>query len=140
VRKRLMLGLLPLAILACRTETPENRIRLAFAACVQAVEASDASGAAERLSPGFTGPDGMDRAGAQVYLTALLRREKVGVTVVAQQVAVRDNQAMQNVQLLLTGRTGSELLPAEGSRRSLVIRWQYRDRQWKIAEVQEALQ
>jgi hypothetical protein len=82
----------------------------------------------------------MDRAGAQVYLTALLRREKVGVTVVAQQVAVRDNQAMQNVQLLLTGRTGSELLPAEGSRRSLVIRWQYRDRQWKIAEVQEALQ
>jgi len=138
MRRCLMLGLL-LSLLGCSRDAPETQIRRAFETCVRAVEAGDAAGAVDRLSAGFTGPDGMDRAGARLYLTALLRREKVGVTVVAQQVAVRDNQAMQNVQLLLTGRTGSELLPAEGSRRSLVIRWQRRDGDWKIAEVQEGL-
>lgn len=139
MRRRLMPGLL-LALLACSRDSPETRIRQAFAACVRAVEAGDAAGAVDRLGTGFAGPEGMDRAGARLYLTALLRREKVGVAVVAQQVAVRDNQAMQNVQLLLTGRTGSGLLPAEGSRRTLMIRWQRLDGEWKIAEVQEGLQ
>ena len=139
MRRRLMLGLL-LALLACSRDTPETRIRQAFAACVRAVEAGDAAGAMDRLDAGFAGPEGMNRAGAELYLAALLRREKVGVTLVADQLAVRDDQAMQNVQLLLTGRTGSGLLPAEGSRRTLMIRWQCRDGEWKIAEVQEGLQ
>jgi hypothetical protein len=115
-------GLLALAVLAgCRSEAPEARIRAAFAACVHAVEAGDAAGAAARLSPGFQGPDGMDRGGAQLFLMGVLRREKVGVTVLGQRLEVRGGQAEQAVDLLLTGRAGSTL-PSEGSRRSLVLR------------------
>lgn len=128
-----------MAILAgCRPEAPEARIRAAFTACVRAVEAGDAAGAADLLSPGFTGPEGMDRAGARLFLIGILRREKVGVTVVAQQVEVREALALQTVELVLTGRSGGSLLPAEGSRKSLVIRWELRDGAWKIIEVQEA--
>jgi hypothetical protein len=138
IRSSLFLGLLSLSILAgCRRESPETRIREAFAACVRAVEAGDAAAAVDRLSAGFTGPDGMDRAGARLFLAGILRREKVGVTVVAERVEVRGSQAEQEVDLLCTGRAGGSLLPAEGSRKSLAIRWELRDGAWKIRELQE---
>lgn len=130
--------LLILALLAgCRSQTPEQRIRGAFAECVRAVEAGDAAGAVARLSPGFTGPEGMDRGGARLFLMGTLRQEKVGVTVLAQRLEVRGSQAAQEVDLLCTGRTGASLLPAEGSRRSLALRWELRDGEWRIREVQE---
>jgi len=61
----------------------------------------------------------------------------VGVTVLAQRLEVRGGQAAQEVDLLTTGRTGASLLPAEGSRRSLALRWELRDGEWRIREVQE---
>jgi hypothetical protein len=138
MRPRLLPCLLPLAILVgCRTESPEARVRAAFAACVRAVEDGDAAGAVDRLSPGFTGPEGMDRGGAQLFLLGILRREKVGLTVVTQQVEVRGAQAAQEVDLLCTGRSGSSLFPQEGSRRMLTLRWELRDGQWKIRALEE---
>jgi hypothetical protein len=103
---------------------------------VRAVEAGDAAGAVDQLSPGFTGPEGMDRGGARLFLLGILRQEKVGLTVLTQRVEVRGAQAAQEVDLLCTGRTGS-LFPQEGSRRTLVLRWELRDGQWKIRALEE---
>lgn len=125
------------ALLACSRDSPEARIQKAFKAGVRAVEAGDASGAAAVLSPGFAGPEGMDRAGARLMLMEMLRQEKVGVTVLTQKVEVDRSQAVQVVQVLLTGRTGGALLPGEQSRKFLTIRWELRDGDWRIRELQE---
>ena len=139
MRRRLLVALLWAALLpGCRRETPEARIRKAFDACVQAVEAGDAARAAQGLSEGFTGPEGMDRAGARLYLMGVLARESVAVHVLDQSLEVRGGEAVQAVDLVLTGRGGRGLLPDEGSRRALVLRWERRDGDWKIREIQEA--
>lgn len=139
VRHRLLQALLAAALLAgCRRETPEARIHKAFDACVQAVEAGNAAKAVRGLSPGFTGPEGMDQAGARLFLAGILAREKVGVHVLAQDLAVRGAEAVQTVDLVLTGRSGGGLLPGEGSHRALVLRWERQDGEWKIREIRES--
>jgi hypothetical protein len=136
---RLSLALTAAALLAgCRQETPEGRIRKAFAGCVEAVEAGDASSATQRLSPRFTGPEGMDKGAARLFLMGILAREKVGVHVVAQDLTVRGAMAVQTVDLFLTGRAGKGLIPDEGSRRTYVIRWEREGGEWIIREIQES--
>jgi len=125
-----------LALAGCRGEGPEARIHRAFEAGRRAVEAGDGAGASQLLAPGFSGPDGMDRAGARLYLTAVLGRQKVGVTVLGDRLEVQGQRATQRVELLLTGRAGQGLLPDESSRRELVIRWECRDGAWRIREVE----
>jgi ketosteroid isomerase-like protein len=124
-----------LVLAACGREGPEARIRKAFEASRRAVEAGDAAEAAAVLSPKFAGPEGMDRAGARLFLAALLRRQKVGVTVVSQKVEVEGPLAVQTLDLLLTGREGSALLP-DHSRKTLILRWELRDGAWSIREAQ----
>jgi hypothetical protein len=139
MRDQLFLALLSVALLAgCRRETPEALIRKVFDGCVQAVEAGDAAKAAQGLSPKFTGPEGMDLAGARLYLRGILARERVGVHVLTRNLAVRGTEAVQTVEVVFTGRSGGGLLPDEGSRRSLVLRWERRDGDWKIREIQES--
>jgi hypothetical protein len=121
---------------ACGPRGPQARINKAFDEAVRAVETGDAAGAAASLSPLFAGPDGMDRAQARLYLMALLHREKVGVTVLSRRLSVEGREAVQSVDLLLTGRAGEGLLPRESSRRSLVLRWELRGGEWVIREIQ----
>ncbi len=129
-------ALLLVLLAGCARERPEARINRVFDEAVGAVQAGDAAGAAERLSPRFTGPEGMDRASARAYLAAILFREKVGVTVVGRRVEVRGAEAVQTVDLILTGRTGTGLLPQESSRRTLTLLWELRDGTWRIRELQ----
>lgn len=124
------------ALLACRSDKPEDQVRKAFGACVAAVEAGDAGAAAEPLDASFRGPEGMDRGAARLFLMGILRREKVGVTVVRNDVTVRGQEAFQEVDLLLTGRSGG-LLPQDASRRSFGLRWRRAGGDWRILEVQE---
>lgn len=130
-----LLFLLLAALLACSRESPEARIRKAFDASVRAVEAGDAPAATEALSPKFAGPEGMDRAGARLFLMGVLRQEKVGVTVFSQKVEVDGPRALQTVDLLVTGRTGGALLPGEHTRKTLTLRWELRDGDWRIREL-----
>lgn len=124
-----------LALLACRSDKPEEQVRKAFQGCVAAVEAGDAAAAAAPLDPAFRGPEGMDRGAARLLLAGILRREKVGVTVLRNDLSVQGNEAFQEVDLLLTGRAG--LLPQEASRRSLGLRWRKQGSEWRLREVQE---
>ena len=128
--------LLLLALAGCRGEGPEARIHRAFETGRKAVEAGDAAAAAGLLAPGFTGPEGLDRAGARLYLAALLARQKTGVTVLGDRLEVDGPRATQRVELLLTARAGQGLLPDDTSRRDLVIRWELREGAWRIRELE----
>lgn len=121
-----LLALLTICCLACRPEGPEARVRKAFARAVAAIEKGDAGGAADLLAPNFRGPEDLDRAGARLYLMGLLRRDRIGVAVLANRVEARDREALQSVDLLLTSQGGG-LLPQDASRRTYLLRWELRD-------------
>ncbi|NTV73145.1 MAG: DUF4440 domain-containing protein [Holophaga sp.] len=133
---RILAAALLAVLAACSREGPEGRIRKAFEGARGAVEAGDAARAAAVLSPKFTGPEGMDRAGARLLLGGVLGREKVGVTVLSQKVEVDGARAVQSLELVLTGRAGGELLPGDRARKSLTLRWELRDGAWLVREAQ----
>lgn len=135
MRKSLVLVGLILTFLACRSDTPEDQVRKAFEGCRAAVEAGDAVTATEPLDPAFRGPEGMDKATARLFLLSTLRREKVGVGVLRNDVAVRGGEAHQEVDLILTGRSGG-LLPQDASRRVFRLHWRKRGGDWRLLEVQ----
>jgi len=122
----------------CTQQSPEAQIEKAFDACVQAIEDGEAGDAVEALSPQFSGPEGMSREEARLYLMGLLRREKVGINVLASRIEVKANQAVQSVEVLLTGRSGGGLLPQEAGRRVFLLRWEHRDSHWRLRSLQEA--
>lgn len=124
-----------LLLLACSPDSPETRIRKAFAASLKAVEQGDAGAAAAVLDEGFRGPEGMTKAEARAYLLGWLRQEKLGVTVLAQRLEVREGQALLEAEVLLTGRSGGSLLPQDSSRRTLLLRWVRIGGDWKVREL-----
>lgn len=133
---RRMLAVPLLLVLGCRSGSPEAQVRAAFAACVEAVEAAQPEPVIERLDPTFQGPDGMDRAQARLFLLGVLRRQKVGVTVLAQRVDVQGSTARQAVDLMLTGKGGG-LLPEDASRRTLHLTWREHKGAWRLVAVRE---
>ena len=124
-------------LMACASESAERQVERAFRRCGQSVESGDAGAAAEALSKDFEGPEGMKREEARLFLMGTLSRQKVGVTMVSTQLAVRGRRAEQQVSLLLTGRTGGGLLPEDASRRSFSLRWEKEGSRWKLRELQE---
>ena len=120
---------------ACRADQPEDQVRKAFEACRAGVESGDAVEATSNLDPEFQGPDGMDKATAKLFLLGILRQEKVGVTVVRNEITVRRGEAFQEVDLLLTERSGG-LLPQDASHRSFRLRWRKTRGDWKLLEIQ----
>lgn len=125
------------ALLAgCGQEGPEAQVRKAFGEAVAAVEAGDAAKATEALHQDFRGPDGMTRAEARLVLMGWQRQGKIGITVLAQRVDLRGAEALQAVDLVLTGTNAGKLLPDESSRRSLSLRWIKVGKAWRIREIQ----
>ncbi len=123
------------ALSACRSDKPEDQVRKAFETCRAAVEAGDAAGATAPLDPAFRGPDGMDKAGVRLFLMGTFRQEKIGVTVLRNDVSVRGSEALQEVDLVLTGRSGG-LLPQDASQRSFQLRWRKSGREWRVMDLQ----
>ena len=123
------------SLAACRPDRPEDQVRKAFEACRQAVEAGDAAAATAPLDPTFNGPDGMDKATTRLFLLGSFRQEKVGLTVMRNEVAIRGSEAFQDVDLILTGRSGG-LLPQDASHRSFRLRWRQTGGIWKVMELQ----
>jgi ketosteroid isomerase-like protein len=135
MRKRIASVCVLTALAAYRSDNPEAQVRKAFEACRAAVEAGDAAAATAVLDPAFRGPDGMDRAMARMFLMGTLRREKIGVTVLRNEVAVQGNEATQEVDLVLTSRSGG-LLPQDASHRGFRLTWRKHQSEWLLQEVQ----
>jgi ketosteroid isomerase-like protein len=123
------------ALLACRSDKPEDQVRAAFEACRVAVEAGDAATAIAPLDPAFRGPEGLDKATARMFLLGTFRQEKIGVTVLRNEVVVRGSEALQEVELVLTGRSGG-LLPQDASQRGYRLRWRQAGGAWKLMDLQ----
>jgi hypothetical protein len=124
-----------LGLLACSPDSPEDQVRKAFETCRQAVEAGDAAAAAAPLDPAFQGPEGMDKATARLFLAATLQRERIGITVVKNDITIRGTEAFEDLALILTSRSGS-LLPGEASQRNFQLRWRKVGSDWRLLEVQ----
>lgn len=125
--------------MGCFRESSEAKVGKAFKACVSAVEVGDAPAAIDFLAGNFSGPNGMRRQEAAFFLMALLRREKVGVTVFFEQRQQRSKGVVQTVEVLLTSRSGASLLPQEASRKRYVLHWEKVKGDWKIRELREEL-
>lgn len=137
MRKRIACVCTLFALAACRSDKPEDQVRKRFEACRAAVEAGDAVAATAPMAAAFRGPEGMDKAMARLFLMGTFRQEKIGVTVVRNDIAVRREEAIQEVDLLLTSRSGGGgLLPQEASQRSFRLRWQKTGSQWSLLELQ----
>lgn len=124
-------------LISCRTESPETQVKRALDECLKAIEAGDADPVIDRLSLKFQGPEGMDRASARLFLMMRLRREKIGVTLLSQKVNVQDEEATQNLDVMLTSRTGKSVLPDESSRKTFILRWEHKDGKWLLREAQQ---
>jgi len=135
--KPLLLGLLIPVLVSCRPESPEAQVRWAFQASVKSVETGNAAEAASVLAQDFSGPEGMDKASARLFLMGILKQGKVGITVLENRVIVQGSRAEQSVNLLLTSRGGSGLLPDETSRRLFLLSWERQGRHWKLRELKE---
>lgn len=129
--------LLSFLLLACSPDSPEARVKQAFEACVKGVETGDGGAVIERLDPKFTGPEGMDKNAAKLYLMGVLGREKIGVTVLSSRMEVKGREAIQTVELLLTSRGGG-LLPQDASRRTFLLRWSEARGAWRLRELVDA--
>jgi hypothetical protein len=138
MKSALALFLLLVPILACRSESPEAQVKRAFETCVEAVESSDPGPAIELLAPDFSGPEGMGRDEAKLFLVGILRREKVGVTVFSSRIEVRGSRAEQSAELLLTSKSGSGLLPQEAGRHLFLLQWERQKGKWKLRQMQES--
>ena len=136
IRSAFALPILLAGLSACHTDKPEDQVRQAFEACRAAVATGDAAAAAAALDPTFRGPDGMDKPTARLFLMGTFRQEKIGVTVVRNDVAVRGIEAFQEVDLVLTGRGGG-LLPQDASHRGFRLRWRKARGEWRLMELQD---
>ncbi|MEI6471863.1 MAG: hypothetical protein WCO20_04395 [Holophagaceae bacterium] len=124
-------------LLGCRSETPEAQVRAAFEACRTAVEAGDAAAATAPLDAAFQGPDGLDRASSRSFLQATFRQQRVGVTVLRSVLTERNGEILQEVDLVLTGKSGA-LLPEEASHREFHLRWRKVSGTWRLVELRAA--
>jgi len=136
--KKLMLpAALCLAFLAgCQNDSPEARIHKAFDLALSAAEAGDVPHALKVLAPKFVGPEGVDRDGAGLFLAGPFKTSRMGVTILSQKLVVDGNQAVQSLDVFITTRPGGALMPQEKSRQGLVLRWEQRDGEWLVREVQ----
>lgn len=132
---RLLLLAVLLFPFACGRPSPEAQVKAAFEACRAAVEAGDVDRAVAPLAPEFQGPEGMDRAGARLFLLATLRRQRAGITVLRNDVRIDGEDAFQQVDLVLTGRGGA-LWPEDASRRTYLLHWRRTHGAWKLVELQ----
>jgi hypothetical protein len=133
---RLFVPFALIALAGCRKDGPEVQIQKAFDRCVKAIEAADPGSALEVLSPQFSGPEGMTREEAKLYLMGLLHQEKIGITVFTSLIAVKGSQGDQAVEVLLTSRSGATLLPQETSKRIFRLHWERLDGVWRLQSLQ----
>lgn len=127
-----------LVLMACHPESPEAQVKRAYQSTVKAVEAGDAAEAASFLAKDFSGPEGMTKADAKLFLMGILNREKIGVTTLGNRIDVRGSRAEQSLEVMLTGKGGSRLLPDETSRRLFLLSWEREDGSWKLRELRES--
>lgn len=117
---------------ACSRAPDEERIRTALASMQQAAEAREPAGVLDRVAKDFTGNRGdVDRDGlSQMLRLQLLRREAIGVTMGAVDIAVDGDRATATFDVNLRDRTG-RWVPVGGETYHVVSGWRREDGEWR---------
>ncbi len=127
---------LPLLLLACQSDKPEDQVKKAFSKAKSAIEEGDAGGAVDILAADFKGPEDIDKASARFMLMGLLRQGKIGITVFRNDAALEGTEVTQEVELLITQTSGG-ILPSDAGRRRYLLRWKKQEGDWRLSRMQE---
>ncbi len=122
-----------LALLAagCGREPPEEAVRAALAAMVEAAEARDAAAIAGHVSVDFAGPGSMDREQFRRTLAvAWLRDREIGVSVGPVEVEVIGERA--RTRFTAATRGGEGWLPDRAQVYRVDAGWRLEDGEWKL--------
>jgi hypothetical protein len=125
----------PIALIAlagCHRNRPEDQIQRAFDTCVKAIEAADPGSALDVLGPHFAGPGGMTREEAKRVLEGLLRQGRIGITVSASLIAAKEDQGDQAVEVILTRRSDTKVMPTEATRVIFRLHWERLNGIWRL--------
>jgi hypothetical protein len=133
--RRLTLAL-PLLLLACQSDKPEDQVKFAFSKAKTAIEEGDAGGAVDVLASDFKGPEDIDKASARFMLMGLIRQGKIGITVFRNDASLEGAEVAQEVELLITQKGGG-ILPTDAGRRHYLLRWVKREGEWRLSRMQE---
>jgi len=123
---------LVLSLGACSRTPDAQRLRDALGAMQAAVEAREPKSFLEHVSTDFTGNDGaVDREGLHNLLrAAVLRNEKIGVTLGPVDVDVQGERATVAVTATLTGSAGG-MIPERGAIFSIASGWKKEGGEWR---------
>lgn len=122
-----------LSLAACRSDSPEQAVRVQVDRLQQAIDARDAGDVHALLDEGFVGNGGMDRREArQLAAATFLRYPQVGARVGPVSVELRgDADAIARFTVLATGGSGG-LLPDDGQVFDVQTGWRRVDGTWRL--------
>ncbi|MBS1766951.1 MAG: hypothetical protein JST05_06055 [Acidobacteria bacterium] len=135
MKSKLTLPIL-LLVAGCRSQSsPDQAIRDTLSKAVAALEAGDAAGATAILDDHYQGPEGMNKAATQYWMSQILKQGKVGVHITDQDIGVNGNDAFEKVHVLFT-QAGTGLLP-DGSKKVYMLHWHRQGSAWRLMDVQD---
>lgn len=125
--------LLPLGLVACNRESPEQAVRTQVEAMQRAIDARDAGDIDARLAEDFVGNDGMDRRGArQLAAAVFLRHREIAAKLGPVRVELRgETDAIARFTVLAAGGSGA-LLPDSSQLFQVDTGWRRVDGEWKL--------
>ncbi len=121
-----------LVLAGCAGDTPEAQLRQRFDAMQSALEAGNAGGFIEGVSPDFSGEAGMDRAALHNLLRARsLVNARIGATTGPLEVRVDGANAEVAFDVLLTSGRG-RLMPYQAGAYRVTTAWRREDGDWRV--------
>ncbi|HTL97728.1 MAG TPA: hypothetical protein VL181_02885 [Holophagaceae bacterium] len=138
MRSKAVLLALPILLLAasCKPKgSPDEVIRDTLSKAAVALEAGDAAAATAILDDRYQGPEGLNKVATRFYLVQLLKRGKVGVRILDQDVGVNGGDAFEKVHVICT-QQGAGLLP-DTSSKTYMLHWALRGSDWRVVDIQD---
>ncbi|MEL1264546.1 nuclear transport factor 2 family protein [Pseudoxanthomonas putridarboris] len=126
------MALLALGMVACRSGSPEERLRQQFSAMQAAAEEKRVGDFMEGVSADFAGARGMDRAALHNLLRLrTLGNASIGASTGPLDVQVQGDTATVKFSALLTGGSG-RLLPEQMQAYQITSGWRLEDGEWRV--------
>ena len=118
------------ALAACSSTPPEEKLRATIEQMQKDGEAHDVSGVMDHVAADFGGPGGMDRQALQRLLTfTSMRNRDLGISIGPMDVELIGERATVEFTLAASGGSGG-LLPDRGQVYEVTTGWKLVDDEW----------
>lgn len=126
--------LMSLALVACRREPAEQRLRVAVQELQTAIEARDSDAVEEVLAADFIGPEGLDREGARRLAAVMfLRHNDVGASLGPLDIELKGGNAVVRFPAVVRG---GELLSGSSGAYDVETGWREESGEWRLYRAQ----